>query len=211
MPSEMPIVHVIDDDEAVRHSLAFLLGTAKIDVKTYDSATAFLAVALNVKSGCIITDVRMPEISGIDLLRRLKELKIGVPVIVVTGHGDVPLAVEAMKIGAAEFLEKPFDDEVLLNAVRSALDRQNTDSKRQAERADIDSRLAALSNRERDVLQGLVSGLANKQIAFNLGISPRTVEIYRANLMTKMQASSLSDLVRMALVAGVLESNPDAS
>jgi two-component system response regulator FixJ len=213
MPSEMPIVHVIDDDDAVRHSLAFLLGTAKIEVKTYDSATAFLAIATNVKSGCIITDVRMPEISGIDLLRRLKELKIGVPVIVVTGHGDVPLAVEAMKIGAAEFLEKPFDDEVLLNAVRSALSKQNTDSKREAERAAIDSRLAALSNRERDVLQGLVSGLANKQIAFNLGISPRTVEIYRANLMTKMQASSLSDLVRMALVAGILdsESNPEPS
>jgi two-component system response regulator FixJ len=209
----MPIVHVIDDDDAVRHSLAFLLGTAKIEVKTYDSAMAFLAIATNVKSGCIITDVRMPEISGIDLLRRLKELKVGVPVIVVTGHGDVPLAVEAMKIGAAEFLEKPFDDEVLLNAVRSALSKQNTDSKREAERADIDSRLAALSNRERDVLQGLVSCLANKQIAFNLGISPRTVEIYRANLMTKMQASSLSDLVRMALVAGILdsESNSGAS
>jgi two-component system response regulator FixJ len=210
MPSEMPIVHVIDDDDAVRHSLAFLLGTAKIEVKTYESAAAFLTIATNVKSGCIITDVRMPEISGIDLLRRLKELKVGVPVIVVTGHGDVPLAVEAMKIGAAEFLEKPFDDEVLLNAVRSALSRQNADSKREAERADIDSRLAALSNRERDVLQGLVSGLANKQIAFNLGISPRTVEIYRANLMTKMQASSLSDLVRMALVAGILESESNS-
>src|SRR6266545_1655674 len=211
MPSEMPTVHVIDDDEAARHSLAFLLGTAKIDVKTYDSATAFLAVATNVKSGCIITDVRMPEISGIDLLRRLKELQIGVPVIVVTGHGDVPLAVEAMKIGAAEFLEKPFDDEALLAAVRAALDRQNTDSKRQAERADIDCRLAALSSRERDVLQGLVSGLANNQIAFNLGISPRTVEIYRANLMTKMQASSLSGLVRMALLAGILGSESDPS
>ena len=213
MTSEMPTVHVIDDDEAARDSLAFLLGTAKIDVKTYESATAFLAIAPNVKSGCIITDVRMPEITGIDLLRRLKELKIGVPVIVVTGHGDVPLAVEAMKIGAAEFLEKPFDDEVLLNAVRSALNKQNTDSRRQAERADIDSRLAALSNRERDVLHGLVSGLANKQIAFDLGISPRTVEIYRANLMTKMLASSLSDLVRMALLAGILnsESDPDPS
>jgi len=213
MPSEISTVHVIDDDEAARDSLAFLLRTAKIDVKTYESATAFLAAVSNVKSGCVITDVRMPEISGIDLLRRLKELKIGVPVIVVTGHGDVPLAVEAMKIGAAEFLEKPFDDDVLLAAVRSALDRQNADNRRQAERADLDGRLATLSNRERDVLQGLVSGLANKQIAFNLGISPRTVEIYRANLMTKMQASSLSDLVRMALVAGVLstESDPDPS
>src|SRR5262249_54050655 len=152
-------------------------------------------------------------ISGIDLLRRLKELKIGVPVIVVTGHGDVPLAVEAMKIGAMEFLEKPFDDEVLLAAVRGALNRQSTDSKRLAERSNISRRLSALPNLDRYVLQGLVSGLANKQIAFNLGISPRTIEIYRANLMTKMQASSLSDLVRMALLAGILgsESNPDAS
>jgi two-component system response regulator FixJ len=175
-------------------------------VKTYDSAKAFLETAAKVKTGCIITDVRMPEVSGIDLLRRLKELKIDLPVIVITGHGDVPLAVEAMKIGAAEFLEKPFDDEVMLAAVRSALNRQAAVSKRQAERADIDNRLAALSNRERDVLEGLVTGLANKQIAFNLGISPRTVEIYRANLMTKMQASSLSDLVRMALIAGILAS-----
>lgn len=211
MPSDVT-VHVIDDDEAARHSLAFLLKTARIDVKTYESAAAFLRNVADVKSGCIITDVRMPEISGIDLLRKLKELKIGIPVIVVTGHGDVPLAVEAMKIGAADFLEKPFDDEILLGAVRAALNRQDTESKRQAERAEIDSRLAALSNREREVLQGLVRGLANKQIAFNLGISPRTVEIYRANLMTKMQASSLSDLVRMALIADVLGSgsNPDA-
>src|SRR2546421_885494 len=131
MPSDT--VHVIDDDAAARHSLAFLLKSAKIDVRPYESAAAFLEVAATVTSGCIITDVRMPEITGIDLLRRLKELKIGVPVIVVTGHGDVPLAVEAMKIGAAEFLEKPFDDEVLLNAVRSALNKQNTDSRRQAE------------------------------------------------------------------------------
>ena len=127
--------------------------------------------------------------------------------IVITGHGDVPLAVEAMKFGAADFLEKPFDDEILLAAVRSALNRQDNDSKRQAERAAIDDRLAALSNREREVLEGLVAGRANKQIAFDLGISPRTVEIYRANLMTKMQAASLSELVRMALVAGILSSD----
>jgi two-component system response regulator FixJ len=186
-----------------------LLGAAKINVKTYDSAAAFLKTAANIRSGCIITDVRMPEISGIDLLRRLKELKIAVPVIVITGHGDVPLAVEAMKIGASDFFEKPYQDEVLLTAVRSAINRQNSASKRQAERAGIEGRLAALSNRERDVLQGLVTGLANKQIAFNLGISPRTVEIYRSNLMTKMQASSLSDLVRMALIAGILASEAD--
>jgi len=151
--------------------------------------------------------VRMPGMSGIDLLRRLRELKIEVPVIVITGHGDVPLAVEAMKAGAADFLEKPFDDEVLLASVRSALKRRDGETKRQAERGQIESKLAALSNRERDVLGGLVAGRANKQIAFDLGISPRTVEIYRANLMNKMQAGSLSELVRMALVVGMLGSD----
>ena len=150
----------------------------------------------------------MPGLSGVDLLRRLRELKLGIPVIVITGHGDVPLAVEAMKIGALDFLEKPFDDEVLLASVRSALNHLDQDQRRQGERNEIERRLAALSNRERDVLEGLVSGHANKQIAYDLGISPRTIEIYRANLMTKMQAASLSDLVRMALIAGIL--GPDS-
>jgi two-component system response regulator FixJ len=208
MPSDHAVVHVIDDDEAVRQSLAFLLGTAGIEVKTYDSAITFLKTAAEIRDGCIVTDLRMPQLSGIELLRRFKELKLDVPVIVITGHGDVPLAVEAMKIGAADFLEKPFDDEVLLASVRSALDQQDRNSRRQAERAGIESRLAELSNREREVLDGLVAGHANKQIAFDLGISPRTVEIYRANLMTKMQAASLSDLVRMALTAGILETPP---
>jgi two-component system response regulator FixJ len=149
----------------------------------------------------------MPGMSGIDLLRRLKELKTAVPVIVITGHADVPLAVEAMKNGAIDFLEKPFDDEVLLARVRSALRQQDGEKKRQTEHAEVQSRLAALSNRERDVLGGLVAGRANKQIAFDLGISPRTVEIYRANLMDKMQAGSLSDLVRMALIVGVLDAD----
>jgi two-component system, LuxR family, response regulator FixJ len=205
MPSENSIVHVIDDDEASRESLEFLLRTAGIEVKTYASAAVFLDLAAGMNPGCIITDVRMPGMSGIDLLRRLRELKIDVPVIVITGHGDVPLAVEAMKIGAVDFLEKPFDDEVLLASVRGALSRQVEDMKRHGERSEIDARLATLSNRERDVLTGLVAGRANKQIAYDLGISPRTVEIYRANLMTKMQAASLSELVRMALIAGMLE------
>jgi two-component system response regulator FixJ len=204
MPSEKAVVHVIDDDEAMRQSLAFLLGAVGMEVQTYESAVAFLKVAPDVKTGCVITDVRMPELSGVELLRRLRELKLGIPVIVITGHGDVPLAVEAMKIGALDFLEKPFDDEVLLASVRSALNELDRDQKRQAERSDIEGRLATLSNRERDVLEGLVAGHANKQIAYDLGISPRTIEIYRANLMTKMQAASLSDLVRMALVAGIL-------
>ncbi len=204
MPSEAGIVHVIDDDEALRDSLTFLLSTAGLQVQTHASATAFLAVLPNADLTCIVTDIRMPGMSGIDLLRRLKELGLSVPVIVVTGHGDVPLAVEAMKFGAADFLEKPFDDDILLASVRSALRQQAGEIKRQTERAEIDSRLAALSPRERDVLGGLVAGHANKQIAFDLGISPRTVEIYRANLMDKMKAGSLSDLVRMALIAGIL-------
>jgi two-component system response regulator FixJ len=198
-------VYLIDDDEAARESLSFLLRTAGLDVKTYDSAMAFLREMPDLRSACVITDVRMPEMSGIDLLRRLRELKIDVPVIVITGHADVPLAVEAMKVGATEFLEKPFDDDAMLACIRTALDEQRRKDKVQANRAEVEQRLATLSHRERNVLDGLVKGLANKQIAFAHGISPRTVEIYRANLMTKMQAASVSDLVRMALLAGLLE------
>ncbi len=212
MPSDNE-VHVIDDDEAMRHSLAFLLRTAKIPVKTYDSAATFLESLQELSTGCVITDVRMPGMSGIDLLRRVRELKIALPVIVITGHADVPLAVEAMKGGAADFIEKPFDDEVLLNAIRAAFNAQATDHERQAKRAAINTRLAHLSNREREVLDGLVAGHPNKTIAYDLGISPRTVEIYRANVMTKMEAASLSDLVRMALIGGILDqvSTPTAS
>lgn len=202
MPSD--VVHVIDDDEAVRQSLKFLLESASIGVETHASATEFLRLLPEMEPACVITDVRMPNISGIDLLRRLRELKRGIPVIVITGHGDVALAVEAMKIGAADFLEKPFDDEALLASVRSAINSHGREQQRHNERGEVEGRLATLSKRERDVLDGLVAGLANKQIAFELGISPRTIEIYRANLMTKMQAASLSDLVRMALIAGVL-------
>jgi two-component system response regulator FixJ len=207
MPAEKSIVHVIDDDQAVRDVLAFQLGSAGIDVRTYESAAGFLKVAPTVQAGCIITDVRMPELSGIDLLRRLRELKVAAPVIVITAHGDIPLAVEAMRMGAINFLEKPFDDDVLLASVRSALEKGDQDRTRQAERNSIQSRIAALSNRERDVLQGLVVGRANKQIAYDLGISARTIENYRANLMIKMQAASLSDLVRMALIAGILDAD----
>ena len=202
MPSD--VVHVIDDDEAVRQSLKFLLESASIGVEMHASATEFLRLLPEMEPACVITDVRMPNISGIDLLRRLRELKRGIPVIVITGHGDVALAVEAMKIGAADFLEKPFDDEALLASVRSAINSHGREQQRHNERGEVEGRLATLSKRERDVLDGLVAGLANKQIAFELGISPRTIEIYRANLMTKMQAASLSDLVRMALIAGVL-------
>jgi len=199
------IVYVVDDDEAVLHSLEFLLKTAGLEVRSFGSPEAFLKVLPEAKSGCVITDLRMPGITGIDLLRRVKESGIDMPVIVVTGHGDIALAVEAMKIGAIEFLEKPFDDDILLEAVHGALQKEASAAKHKAELFDIHKKLAALSTRERQVLEGLVAGSANKVIAFDLGISPRTVEIYRANLMTKMAANSLSDLVRMAMTAGLLE------
>jgi two-component system, LuxR family, response regulator FixJ len=201
------IVHVIDDDEAVRHSIEFLLRTSGLTARTYDSASAFLDALPTIDPGCIITDVRMPGITGIELLRRLTEMRIKMPVIVITGHGDVPLAVEAMKNGAVDFLEKPFEDELLLGSVRSALNRSQENAERDAERAEVEARLATLTNREREVLEGLVAGKPNKIIAFDLAISPRTVEIYRANVMTKMEAASLSELVRMALVIGVMKSD----
>jgi two-component system response regulator FixJ len=150
--------------------------------------------------GCIVTDVRMPGLDGIELIRRLKEGGIALPVIVMTGHADVPMAVEAMKEGAVDFLEKPFGDEVFLAAVRSALARQEKDSHHGTRVTEIQGRFDSLSERERQVLEGLVAGRANKAIAYDLGISPRTVEIYRANVMAKMQARSLSELVRLALL-----------
>ncbi len=204
-----PDVHVIDDDEAVRESIDFLLRAAGLSVRTYESATGFLEAVPKITAGCIITDVRMPGLSGIELLRRLQEMQIGLPVIVITGHGDVPLAVEAMKCGAVDFLEKPFDDDVLLGSVRTALNRSEESAAIEAERAEVRARIAALTQRERDVLEGLVAGHPNKIIAFKLEISPRTVEIYRANLMTKMKAGSLSELVRMALVAVPAKSSGD--
>jgi two-component system response regulator FixJ len=195
-----PVIHVIDDDDSARDSLTFLLATADLRVRSYDSAKAFLDAIPDIEAGCIITDVRMPEIDGLELVRWLKRLKVDLPVIVITGHGDVPLAVESMKAGAVDFIEKPYDGEILLAAVRSALSAQRSDAKRDGERAEIQERLAALSPRERQVLDGLIAGQHNKTIAHELGISARTVEIYRANVMAKMQASSLSQLVRMALI-----------
>ena len=205
-PAAARAVHIIDDDEGLRESLAFLLRAAQLEVRSFDSAKTFLDALPDASVGCVITDIRMPDMSGIELLRRLKELKVGIPVIVITGHGDVALAVEAMKIGAADFFEKPFDDDLLVASVRAALRQQEDQTKRGAERAEIEHRISTLSPREKDVLAGLIEGRANKQIAFDLGISPRTVEIYRANLMNKMQANSLSDLVRMALLADMLSS-----
>lgn len=199
----MPVIHIIDDDEAVRESLGFLLDTAGFDVRSYESAPSFLKQLPAAEPGCVITDVRMPDMTGLELVKRLSDLGASLPVIVITGHGDVPLAVEAMKAGVVDFIEKPFDDQTILAALNAALTRHADGGERDAERAAMTQRLAGLSSRERQVLIGLVAGQANKVIAQELGISPRTVEVYRANVMTKMQAASLSELVRMALQAGL--------
>lgn len=194
------VVHVIDDDAGVRDSLAFLLATAGLAVRTHESAVAFLKALPEAEDGCVVTDVRMPEIDGIELQRRLRAQGSTLPVVVMTGHGDIALAVAAMKAGAMDFIEKPFDDEALLAAVRVALTRRRNEREREAHAEEVRSRLRSLSERERQVLDGLVAGKPNKIIAYDLGISARTVEIYRANVMSKMGADSLSALVRMALL-----------
>ena len=196
-----PIVHIVDDDEAVRQSLAFMLGSAGLTIRLYESAKVFLKSLDPSLCGCLVTDVRMPEMTGIELLNRIKDRMPLIPAIVITGHGDIPLAVEAMKAGAVDFIEKPFDEEVLLKAVEAALDKAGGEENGQTQ--DVLMRLATLSEREHQVLTGLVAGQANKVIAAAHGISPRTVEVYRANVMTKMQAKSLPELVRMAVLAHV--------
>ena len=195
------VVHVIDDDEAMRASLAFLLEASGLTARTYDSALRFLEQLDAGPTGVIVTDVRMPEMTGLELVRRLKARDVALPIIMITGHGDVPLAVEAMKSGVVDFLEKPFDEESLLAAIRSALaDRSNAEAS-QAERARIRTVLEGLSPREQEVLDGVIEGKLNKVIAHELSISPRTVEVYRANVMSKTGARGLSELVRMVLLA----------
>lgn len=201
MPSE-PVVHLVDDDEAVRESLAFVLEMHDLPARTYASAIEFLEVAGDVTHGCVVTDVRMPEMSGLDLVRRLKEQGSPLPVVVITGHGDVPLAVSAMRAGVIDFIEKPFDDEVLLRAVRMALDVRSEQTQQDEERRRFEQMLGTLSPRETDVLRGVLAGKMNKVIAFELGISVRTVEVYRANVMSKTRAHGLSELVRIAMLAG---------
>lgn len=200
MASE-PVIHVIDDDAAMRDSLTFLLEVNGFQVRTYGSASNFLD-ALPETPGCIVTDIRMPDMSGLDLVRRLRDAGHTYPVIAMTGHGDIALAVEAMKTGVIDFIEKPFTDAALLEAVTAALSAELPDTRAQAiSRAR--EKLAGLSPRERDVLIGVVSGKLNKAIAHELDISPRTVEIYRANLMSKTGAHNIPGLMRIALAAGL--------
>ncbi len=196
------LVHVIDDDEGLRDALAFLLDVNGIAARFYPSAAAFLE-ALPNEPGCVLTDVRMPGMSGLELVRELNARGASLPVVVMTGHGDIPLAVEAMKAGVRDFIEKPFDDEHLIGCLRAALEAtRSTEEPDETRRRAVD-RLAELTARERDVLAGVVEGKMNKQIAFDLEISPRTVEIYRANLMAKTGARNVAELMRIALAAGL--------
>ncbi len=199
-----PVVHLVDDDAAMLASLQFLVGSAQYQARAYYSAEALLARVGALEPGCIVTDIRMPGMSGLDLVRKLKALGVATPVIVLTGHADVALAVEAMKAGVVEFLEKPFRDDALLTAIEAALRFADHDQRALEEQAEIQRRAAALTPRERDVFDAIVAGDSNKAAALKLGISPRTVEIYRANAMEKMAAKSLSELVRMALRGGLM-------
>lgn len=196
----MTVVHVVDDDPAIRDSLSFLLSTADFTPKVYESALALLECASALEQGCIVTDVRMPGMTGLELVVELKRRRVPHPVIVLTGHGDVALAVEAMKAGVVDFIEKPFDEDLLLKAVRTALAQEESVSARLTLRAEVEGRVEQLSQREREVFEAIVDGESNKSAAQKLGISPRTVEIYRAHVMDKMGAKTLSELVRIALL-----------
>jgi len=202
MPPER-CVYIVDDDEAVRDSLSVLLESRTYAVKSFGSAPEFLTAAPSLPLGCLIVDIRMPGMDGLELQQRLIERALDFPLIVITGHGDVPLAVRAMKAGAVDFIEKPFTSEAILNSLGTALSRLSAPSKQDPTAAAAATKLALLSQREREVLEGLLAGLPNKTIAYDLAISPRTVEIHRARVMDKMGARSLSELVRLALTAGV--------
>lgn len=193
------VVHVVDDDPAVRDSLAFLLEEASLQARLYDRPSALLSSIGRLEPGCILTDVRMPEMTGLDLIRRLRAQGVSHPVIVMTGHADVPLAIEAMRLGVSDFIEKPFDDELLVVSIEAATKEGLALNQRESDRTAILERIDALTSREAEVLGGLVAGKPNKVIAFELGISARTVEVHRAHVMMKMNARSLSDLVRMSL------------
>jgi two-component system response regulator FixJ len=198
-------VYVIDDDEAMRDSLNFLLDSADFNVTLFETAVRFLDALPGLEFGCVVSDVRMPGMDGIELLKRMKAGQSSFPIVIMTGHGDVPLAVEAMKLGAVDFLEKPFEDDRLIGMIETAIRQGEPAAKSEALTHDIAARIATLSPRERQVMDGLIAGFSNKLIARDYDISPRTIEVYRANVMTKMQANSLSELVRLAMRAGLLK------
>lgn len=199
MAKEDPIIFVVDDDEAVRLSTEMLIRSMGLRVETFDSATEFLEDFDPQQPGCVILDIRMPGMSGLELQDHLNEMKASIPIIFVTGHGDVPMAVAAMKAGAIDFIQKPFRDQELIDRVHAALDEDREKRQEAAAQGEINERIKTLTSREFEVMGLVVDGKPNKAIAFDLGLSPRTVEIHRARVMQKMAAGSLADLVRMAL------------
>jgi RNA polymerase sigma factor (sigma-70 family) len=198
-----PLVLVVDDDADVRRSLERLIRSVGLEVETFDSAQAFLRREPPDGPACLVLDVRMQGLSGLDLQQKLSAAGLSVPIVFMTGHGTIPMSVRAMKAGAVDFLQKPFDDQVLLDAVQQAIDLDRQSKQVQAERLAIDGRIETLTPREREVFTLVVSGLLNKQVAGELGTSEKTVKVQRARVMQKMQADSLADLVRMAERAGI--------
>ncbi|MCU7921854.1 MAG: response regulator transcription factor [Candidatus Thiodiazotropha sp. (ex Dulcina madagascariensis)] len=201
--SKRPTVFVVDDDQAMRNSLKWLIESVSMEVETFESADAFIGSYYPGRSGCLLLDVRMPGMSGLELQEYLQANQIAIPVIIITGHGDVPMAVRAMKAGAVDFIEKPFNDELLLESIRHAMALDVKQRDMQSQRAEIATRLARLTPREHEVMVMVTNGKANKEIATGLGVSSKTVEAHRARVMEKMEAGSLADLVRMAISANL--------
>lgn len=203
--SDKRLIHIIDDEESIRRSAGFMLKTSGFAVRPWESGVAFLKEVRHAETGCILLDVRMPEKDGLEVQQELNERGVGMPVIVLTGHGDVGIAVKAMKAGAVDFLEKPFEASALLDAIERAFERLEAKHDAAARAAEADVLLGALTAREREVLEGLAQGYPNKTIAYDLGISSRTVEVHRANIMSKLHARSLSEALRVAFAAGMGE------
>ena len=201
MPNDEPVVYVVDDDPAMRKSLRWLIGSVELKVEDYDSAQAFLEGHRREQLGCLVLDVRMPGMSGLDLQKRLLSQNSTLPIIIITGHGDVSMAVSAMKSGALDFIEKPFSDQALLDRIQQGIETHRKRRRVEMRMADIDDRLGGLSPRELDVMNMVVDGNSNKAIAARLGLSPKTVEVHRARVMEKMRAKSLPDLVKLRLAS----------